>query len=101
MSAHEVLKAATNTFKERHDVYGDNYLVVGEVMKALFPSGIYLQDEDDHNRFHLFMLQIVKLTRYTQNWDNGGHEDSLLDLSVYAAMLVDVDRKINDRGGDL
>lgn len=95
MKPHEVLEKASETFRERHAVYGDNYRMVGAVMTALFPSGVKLETEDDHNRFHIFMLEIVKLTRYAQNWSVGGHEDSQLDLSVYAAMLVSIDREVN------
>lgn len=95
MSAHEILQDAASTFKERHEVYGDNWRTVGRVMKALFPKGVALNTEDDHNRFHILMLEVVKLTRYVENWSSGGHEDSQLDLSVYAAMLVQIDREIN------
>lgn len=96
--ADAILDLASKTYRERHAVYGDNYKVVGEVMKALFPDGIDLKTVDDHNRFHLFMLQIVKITRYANNFEAGGHEDSQLDISVYAAMLVEVDREVRGRG---
>lgn len=97
MKPHDVLERAAETFRERHAVYGDNYKLVGAVMTALFPNGIILKTAQDHNRFHILMLEIVKLTRYVQNWNEGGHEDSQLDLSVYAAMLVSIDRE----GGEL
>jgi len=97
MTAGEVLKQAAKTFDARHAVYGDNYKKVGAVMAALFPDGIFLKTEDDHNRFHIFMLQIVKVTRYAENWGRGGHADSTLDLSVYAAMLHSIDEEVNAR----
>lgn len=100
-TAGDVLKQATETYDERHKVYGDNYKVVGLVMAALFPDGVNLQTADDHNRFHIFFLEVVKMTRYVQNWDRGGHEDSQLDLSVYAAMLVEIDREINGRSAPI
>lgn len=100
MNAHEVLQEAANTFKERHAVYGDNWRTVGRTMKALFPKGLALTTEDDYNRFHILMLQVVKLTRYTENWSSGGHEDSQVDLSVYAAMMVQIDQEINGRKED-
>lgn len=93
--AARVLEQAAKTYRQRHEVYGDNFRKVGAVMAALFPEGIALRTEDDHNRFHIFMLEVVKLTRYVENWSKGGHEDSQLDLSVYAAMLVQIDREIN------
>lgn len=97
MSAHEVLREAADTFEARHAVYGDNYKLVGAVMAALFPEGVELHTKDDHNRFHILMLEIVKLSRYVQNWDRGGHADSQLDLAVYAAMLNSIDSEINTR----
>jgi len=96
-SAHDILRTAAKTFEERHAVYGDNYKLVGAVMSALFPDGIVLKTVDDHNRFHILLLEIVKLTRYVQNWNNGGHADSQLDLAVYAAMLNSIDYEINTR----
>lgn len=94
MKANEILREAALTYEERNKVYGDNYKVVGKVMAALFPSGILLKSADDHNRFHIFMLSIVKLTRYVQNWDKGGHQDSIRDNTVYSAMLEEIDAEI-------
>ena len=91
--AYKVLRQAADTYAKRNLVYGDNYKLVGNVMAALFPEGVTLRTPEDHNRFHIFMLEIVKMTRYTENWDKGGHEDSMLDLSVYAAILVEIDRE--------
>lgn len=91
--ADSVLEQAAKTYRERHAVYGDNYRMVGKIMAVLFPGGVKLETEADHNRFHIFMLEVVKLTRYANNWARGGHEDSQLDLSVYAAMLVEIDRE--------
>jgi hypothetical protein len=71
-------------------VYKDNYRHIGAVMAGYFPDGITLKTAEDHIRFHLFMLIHVKLTRYTNQWANG-HADSLVDASVYSAMLRQVD----------
>ncbi|QDH49635.1 haloacid dehalogenase [Pantoea phage Kyle] len=83
--AADVLEEAAATFRERNAVYKDNALVVGKVMAALFPNGVELKTQEDYNMWHLFELLIVKLTRFT----NSGltHQDSILDLTVYAAML--------------
>lgn len=93
--AADYLSEAADTYRERRKVYGDNYLTVGRAMVAFFPDGIKLKTEDDHNRFHIFMLKIVKLTRYAVNWDRGGHADSLLDDAVYCSMLMEIDANIN------
>jgi hypothetical protein len=81
------LNKSADTYKERNAVYKDNYLMVGRVMKALFPNGAPpLVTEEDYNRWHLFELAIVKLTRYVISWDNP-HQDSLEDMIVYLAMV--------------
>lgn len=92
--ADEILDRAAETFRQRRAVYGENFRAVGRVMKALFPEGIPLKTVDDHNRFHILMLEVVKLTRYCENWSRGGHEDSQIDQSVYCAMLVQIDQEI-------
>ena len=95
--ANEILHESAATYEERNKVYGDNYLKVGNVMAALFPDGITLKTPDDHNRFHIFMLGIVKQTRYVTSFTNGGHRDSVHDNTVYSAMLEEIDEAIEER----
>jgi len=92
----ELLQQSVETFRQRGDVYGDNYKMHGEVMVALFRKQIELVGQNDHNRFGLLVQIVSKLTRYCENFDKGGHDDSLNDLSVYAAMLRSLDREINE-----
>lgn len=91
MRVNDILRLAAETYEERNKVYGDNYLLVGDVMKGLFSDGLKFATPRDWNRAHIFMLMVVKLTRYAQNWSTGGHQDSLRDLAVYAAMLEEID----------
>lgn len=77
-------------FADRAAVYKDNYKAVGRVMEALFPDGHTQHTQEDHNRWHLFELVIVKLTRYVNNYERG-HEDSLDDMIVYLSMLGQLD----------
>lgn len=81
----DIMEAMAATFKERNAIYGDNYKVVGRLMAVLFPEGVELKTELDHVRWHLFELQIVKMTRLA----NAGlaHIDSIHDIAVYGAML--------------
>jgi hypothetical protein len=97
-TADEFLSEAAATFKSRNAVYGNNYLNVGAAMAALFPEGVSLKTADDHNRFHIFMLGIVKLSRYANNWDAGGHADSMHDNTVYSAMLESIDADVKAKG---
>lgn len=96
-SGADILADASNTYRARNAVYGDNFLKVGKIMETLFPDGITLKTADDHNRFHIFMLGVVKQTRYVHNWPSGGHSDSSHDLTVYSAMLEAIDAEIAGR----
>jgi hypothetical protein len=87
----EILREGADTYEERNKLYGDNYKRHGAVMRALFPNGVNLHFADAHNRFGLLTQIVAKLTRYCENYNNGGHQDSLHDLTVYAAMLAEVD----------
>lgn len=81
----ETLEAMAATSRERGKVYGDNYKRIGPVLAALFPDGITLKTADDHNRYHLFLMIMVKVTRLAVT--NISHVDSVHDLAVYGAML--------------
>lgn len=93
----ELLRSAADLFDERNAVYGNNFEMVGKLMVAMFPDGITLKTEEDHNRFHLFMLKVVKLSRYAINYENGGHQDSLDDDIVYTAMVGALDHRAGHR----
>ena len=91
------LEEAAQTFKQRAEVYGDNYKIYGDVMMMLFADkNVTLSCKEDHNRFGLLVQIVSKLTRYAENFSKGGHDDSLNDLSVYAAMLRSLDKEINE-----
>lgn len=94
--AMRLMDQASATYRERNAVYKDNFLVVGRVMEALFPNGApRLHDAADFNRWHIFELMIVKITRYVANWDKPD-EDSLVDLIPYAAILGAQDEDIRE-----
>lgn len=96
-TADQFLTEAADTFKKRNAIYGNNYLNVGGALASLFPEGVTLKTADDFNRFHIFMLQVVKQSRYCNNWDKGGHQDSAHDSTVYSAMLESIDEEIARR----
>ena len=93
----EMLEEAAATYRERNLLYGDNYKRFGTVMELLFPTGIELVNGDDHNRFGILVQIIAKITRYFEQFGNGGHDDSLLDVSVYANMLRELDAEIRSK----
>lgn len=84
-TAAEVLAQMSATFRERNAVYKDNAIMVGNVMAALFPNGITVASPAEFEKFHLFELMIVKLTRFVLS--DMQHIDSVHDAAVYAAMI--------------
>lgn len=86
----QLLAAGAETFAKRNGLYGDSYLVFGQVMVAMLPGGIELSGEEAFNRFGVFAQCVGKLTRYAANLQAGGHQDSAHDLCVYAAMLESI-----------
>lgn len=93
----EMLRAGADTYEERNKIYGDNYKRHGFVMSFLFPNGVTLDTIDKQNRFGVLTQMVAKMTRYCENFDRGGHEDSLHDLMVYTAMLAEVDAETKER----
>jgi len=89
----DCIAEALETFRERNQSYGDNYLQHGKIMTVLFPNGIELKTVEDWNRFGIINMIIAKMTRYAQNWPdvNKVTIDSLHDLGVYSFMLESID----------
>jgi hypothetical protein len=88
----DILREIVGTLLSRDADYKGSDEMLAAVMAALFPHGVSLRSSRDHHRFHLFMLAMVKVTRYARNWENG-HDDSLRDLAAYSAMLLAIDRQ--------
>ena len=95
-STPDILERAANTFRERRLIYGRNAPKIGAAMQALFPEGLQATTAKDFTRLYLLYMVVVKLSRYVNNFNNGGHADSLIDAAVYAAMLQAVDEEHND-----
>lgn len=90
-SVPENLRHAANIFEERSKLYGDNYKRFGYIMVGFFPNGLDLKNPDDFCRMGLFTQIVSKMTRYAEQFENGGHVDSLDDTSVYSMMLQELD----------
>jgi hypothetical protein len=90
-NAGHILLEASETFKQRNVIYKDNFLNVGAILSEVFPDGLTLNDKDSFTRFQMIQMIVGKLTRYVANWDKGGHQDSIHDLTVYAAILESID----------
>jgi len=85
-TADKVMEQMLETFRERGKIYKSNYLMIGEILAVMFPEGITLKTPEDHNKWHLFLLTMVKATRLANT--NLKHEDSGLDMAVYASMFA-------------
>lgn len=93
----EALIDLAQVFANRNATYGDNWESAGAFLKTLFPEGVKLSSLDDFVRIGVLVQVAAKLTRYAENWDKGGHTDSLNDLSVYAQILEYIDEQIRIR----
>jgi hypothetical protein len=97
----EMLEEAAKTYRERNALYGNNYKEFGRAMRALFPNGVSFSNYHDHNRFALMVMIVSKISRYAAQFSEGGHDDSLLDLSVYAQMLRELDGEMKELVGSI
>lgn len=86
-----LLRCNANLFESRNAEYGTSYKQIGHVLKSYFPDGLNLKTEEDFLRFAQFHMIAGKLGRYATNFNKGGHQDSLDDISVYSAMLNEID----------
>jgi len=89
----DILHEMAETFKERNEVYGNNYKMVAPIMKILFPDGVP-EGLVFTDQFHLFELIIVKLTRFAIS--ELLHKDSIHDAAVYAAMIESIISKLEN-----
>lgn len=99
-TASVILHGMAKTFEERNAVYKDNYKLVGKLMAVLYPNGLPGSTERDYNLTHLWVLILVKLTRFVASGHS--HRDSVHDIAVYAAMIEAIlnesDNPTNQKG---
>jgi hypothetical protein len=91
MTPSDSLRQSADVFEERGRVYGDAYKNFGHVLMAIRPNGFAIRNVEDANRLGVFTQIVSKIVRYANQFEAGGHDDSLLDLSTYAAMLRELD----------
>lgn len=86
----DLLRDAADIYEQRNKLYKDNYKSFGN-WAALLLKDVKPVTSLDHSRMALFNQILYKISRYVQQFHDGGHSDSLTDLSVYAMMLREVD----------
>lgn len=76
--------------KERNSQYGESYNKVGAILQILFPDGIEIKTKEQHQQFDLLKQAIGKLTRFSHQFPNEIHRDSLMDAVNYINLLLAV-----------
>jgi hypothetical protein len=92
----EILREAAALFEQRNPLYKDSYKGFGPALHKIFADSCWsptARSDEDGNRLGVFMMCVVKLHRYATTFEQGGHYDSALDLSVYSAMLAELTQK--------
>lgn len=93
----EMLRECADVYEQRNALYKDNYKRIGGILRILFSDGFKLETDADFNRMATFVQIVGKITRYAAQFNNGGHDDSLLDNSVYSQMLRELDAEERGR----
>lgn len=91
-----ILRDCIVLFEERNTKYGNSYQEFGALCVDLFPEGLVISTKEDWNRLGVLIQIVGKLKRYAANFKNDGHDDSLRDLSVYSAMMLQLDELKRD-----
>jgi hypothetical protein len=87
----ERLEKLAILFREKNNLYGDQYLKFGHLMIE-FLGPIKIETAHDYNRIMTIFNIFTKLDRYCHVYP-GHHSDSLDDLSIYAQMLQEISEK--------
>jgi hypothetical protein len=93
----DLLREAAEVYESRNKEYGNCYKNFGEWTSKLFQKGIEVKTVDDFNRLGILIIMLSKISRYAENFKNGGHDDSLCDLSVYTNMLRELDADVKEK----
>lgn len=93
----EIFDQSFETFKDRDGTYGDAHSRHGKILEILFPEGLHLKGKDDFCRFMFLNGTISKINRYANTFQNGGHEDSLIDTLNNLAMWVDYENQLKEK----
>jgi hypothetical protein len=92
----DVLQKAIDLQIERARTYRvngrDGLTVHSEILRLIWPEGIDF-DEVTAEKFVVLNYIIGKVVRYGLKLDDGGHEDSAMDMCVYGAILAAMDEE--------
>jgi hypothetical protein len=85
-----IQKEQMQILKQRNSEYGQSYKKVGEIMQILFPKGIFIGEKEQQQQFDLFKQVVGKLARFSHQFPNEIHRDSLIDAGNYITLLLGV-----------
>jgi hypothetical protein len=85
-----IQKEQMQILKQRNSEYGQSYKKVGEIMQILFPKGIFIGEKEQQQQFDLFKQIVGKLARFSHQFPNEIHRDSLIDAGNYITLLLGV-----------
>lgn len=86
--AENIQKEQMQILKQRNSEYGQAYKKVGEIMQILFPNGIFIFEKEQQQYFDLFKQVVGKLARFSHQFPNEIHRDSLIDAGNYITLLL-------------
>ena len=84
-----ILAEMEQTYRQRNEQYGSNFLDFGFIMVKLFenPRSKVKLNADEWVKLGLLVQIVSKLTRYVQSDSLDTKLDTLKDMAVYAQML--------------
>lgn len=85
-----IQKEQLQILEQRSSEYGQSYKKVGEIMQILFPKGIFICEKEQQQYFDLFKQVVGKLARFSHQFPNEIHRDSLIDAGNYITLLLGV-----------
>lgn len=84
----ELLQQAAKLYAQKNRERGAVYRHFGAVMSGLYPQGKEFKTEEEWTRAGIILNIVTCLSRYC--WNPAGDVDSARDLTVYAAMLLEL-----------
>lgn len=88
----EQLIKKAELFSKQNKIYGDNFIRFGPVLSLILANQkLDAMNSADMARLGILVHIVTKITRYAENFNRGGHSDSLDDIAVYAMMLKQLD----------
>lgn len=97
----ELFRECASTFVGKSLDYGSSYQLIGDTLDMWFPSGVWIDEPEEHAFHGIFVRMLEKMVRiknlaYSKDVAaiNEGVDDSLKDLATYALMAAQIARTV-------